>query len=265
MSTEATNETSAAGECARMQDAVIGAADQDRRLEVADWRLQRGEFWVVGGLNWSGKTEWLMTAAGLQPLAAGRQWLLGEDLAELTTPERMALRRRIGFVFEHTARPFTELNVIENLILPVRYDSQTEPEALEERLDAILDLCELQAVANQFPSELSRGMQRRTGLARALMMEPELLFIDSPLVGLDPVHARWWMNVLHRFHSGETFSFATPRTIVVTVEDFRPWVQPDRKFALLNAGKLQIIGGPERVRTSQQRIVQEMFAGDVPE
>jgi phospholipid/cholesterol/gamma-HCH transport system ATP-binding protein len=263
MSAEIKTEATTGNECVRMQDAMVGATHADRRIEVADWRLLHGEFWVVGGLNWSGKTEWLMTTAGLQPLADGRQWLFGDDLEMLTTPERMAHRRRIGFVFEHTARPFTELNVIENLILPVRYDSQTTPEAVEERLDAVLDLCELQSVGNSFPTELSRGMQRRTGLARALMMEPEVLFLDTPLVGLDPVHARWWMNILQRFHSGEEFPFATPQTIVVTVEDFRPWVQPARQFALLTGEKLQVLGGPDKVRASEQRIVQEMLAGDV--
>tara|TARA_Y100001934_G_C12370687_1_gene786127 strand:+ start:1173 stop:1934 length:762 start_codon:yes stop_codon:yes gene_type:complete len=243
----------------QLREASIALSDH-RSLKVDNWTLLPGEFWVVGGLNWTGKTEWLMTAAGLQPVGAGQQSIFGTPLTRLTSAERIANRRRMGFVFEHTGRLFAELSVAENVMLPLRYQAEADAATLESRLGNVMEICGIRDLGEKPPTELSRGVQRRAGLARALILEPEVLFLDTPLIGLDPVHARWWLDLLRRFHAGESFPIQTPNTIVVTVEDFRPWLQPGREFAMLDSGNLVRLGQASTVRRCEHRVVQEMLA-----
>ncbi|MGB0583308.1 MAG: ATP-binding cassette domain-containing protein [Limisphaerales bacterium] len=227
-----------------------------------DWSLRRGEFWVIGGLNWSGKTSFLSIVAGLRRPASGTPVFFDQKSGEFTRSEQADLRRRIGFVFEDNGRLFTDLNVAENIALPIGYHSNRRISDLQEETLAILRACQLEAYANQMPNELNRALKRRVALARALATEPEVLLLDSPLTSLDPVHIKWWIDFLPRLLDEEAFPFRTPSAIVVTVEDFRHWLGPDRQFGMLQSRQLHVLGDAVAVQSSDQSQVQELMTED---
>ncbi len=227
-----------------------------------DWTLRQGDFWIVGGLNWSGKTDWLATAAGLLQPVDGWQTIFGRDRATMGAAELLATRMRIGFVFEHSGRLFTDLNVAENIALPLSYHRNCPADRLLEDVCAILEACGLSEIATHNPNDLSRGMRRRVALARALAVEPEILMIDSPLTSMDPVQTRWWIEFLGALQEGPDLPFKRPSTFVITVEDFRHWLAKDRQFALLQQGGFQVLGSADAVASSTQPQVREMLTGD---
>lgn len=232
-------------------------------LTDVDWELKRGEFWIVGGLNWSGKTNWLATAAGLLKPLSGRQSIFGKDHELLNSKDLIATRMKIGFVFEHTGRLFTDLNVAENLALPLSYHRNCVAEEVLPDVLKTLEACGLAEMAVSSPNDLSRGMRRRVALARALSVEPEILMIDSPLTSMDPVQTRWWIEFLAALQTGAGFPFRCPTTFVVTVEDYRPWLAEKRRFALLQRGRLRLLGDARSVANSADAQVREMMTGDI--
>lgn len=248
-------------ELIRLEGADIAAhADSPgTTLTGIDWTLRRGEFHVVGGLNWSGKTDWLSTVGGLQRPSGGKQYLFGVDIDGTTRGELTALRRQIGFVFEQDGRLFTDLNVAENLALPLSYHRNCPVDDVLLDVQRILSACDLAAQARTAISHLSLALQRRVALARALVMEPEVLLVDTPLGNSDPVHARWWIDFLGRLHQREVDTLTAPAAIVVTVEDFRAWLAPDRRFALLDRGRFQPLGDETRLTASPEPTAREML------
>lgn len=247
-------------ELIRLEGVLIQARPDGESSRPVDWTLREGEFWVVGGLNGSGKSPWLSTAAGLYPPVGGRQEIFGQDIRELAERDRASIRAKIGFVFENTGRLFAELNVAENVALPLSYQRDCPAEDVLSEVEIILNACGLIEHAANEPNTLSRGMQRRVALARALVLEPELLMVDSPLNSQDPMQTRWWVDFLTVMHQGE-HDFKTPRTIVVTTEDFGPWLTEERHFALLDAGEFQVLGDHNDVAVHERSIVREMLTG----
>jgi len=247
-------------ELIRLEGVLVQArVDGETSLPV-DWTLDEGEFWVVGGLNGSGKSPWLSTTAGLYPPNGGRQMIFGQDIREMAERDRAALRAKIGFVFENTGRLFAELNVVENVALPLSYQRNCPAEDVLPEVQRVLDACGLSEHAASEPNTLGRGIQRRVALARALVLEPELLMVDSPLTSQDPMQTRWWVDFLTLMHRAE-HNFKTPRTIVVTTEDFGPWLAENRRFALLDGGEFQVLGDYNDVAVHTRPVVRDMLTG----
>lgn len=248
-------------ELIRMDRVAVASPAGEVLLEEVDWVLREGEFHVVGGLNWSGKTDWLATAAALQRPVRGRQRLFGHWLDEAARGEQTRLRGRIGFVFEQDGRLFTDLNVAENLALPLSYHRNCTVDAVLPDVLRVLEACGLEDHATAGIGELGRAMRRRVALARALASEPEVLLIDTPLGNFDPVHCRWWVAFLNRLHRRDVAGLTPPAAIVVTVEDFRAWLGPSRRFALLDRGRLLDLGDETKLQTSPEPAAREMLSG----
>ena len=248
-------------ELIRMEAVEIVSSGGDTVLADVDWTLRAGEFHVVGGLNWSGKTDWLATVAALRSPARGRQRLFGMDLVGAARGELADLRQRIGFVFEQDGRLFTDLNVAENLALPLSYHRDCPVDETMPDVTRLLRACGLELHATAVINDLSRTLRRRVALARALAMEPEVLLIDTPLGNSDPVQCRWWVEFLGRLHRAEIADLKAPSAIVVTVEDFRVWLAPGRHFALLNRGCLQPLGDEAGLKECPVPAAREMLTG----
>ena len=152
--------------------------------------VKKGEIIAIIGGSGSGKTTILRSILMLQKPTAGKIRVFGEDIATLTEQGAIAMRRRWGMLFQHSAL-FSALTVSENIMFPMK-----ELTSLDERFMHELAMLKLSLVglpkeaANKLPSELSGGMQRRAAAARAIAMDPELLFLDEPTTGLDPRSAR---------------------------------------------------------------------------
>lgn len=229
-------------------------------VEGIDWCVFAGDYWVVGGLPGSGKSDLLATAAGLQRPLSGTHLLFGNDLTQLPESELLAERLRIGLVFENGGRLFSHLTVAENIALPLRYHRDCSEEEVQQRMKAILELTELTDQAELWPVQTTRAWRQRAGLARALALQPEILLLDNPLGRLDQRHARWWIDFLARLAAGHEFMNGKPLTLIVAPEDLRPWINRGRQFALIKNRRWLSFGDRTDLAADSEPLLREWRA-----
>jgi phospholipid/cholesterol/gamma-HCH transport system ATP-binding protein len=184
-------------------------------LRNLSFLLQKGETKVLLGESGAGKTVLLKLAAGLIRPDAGQIQVAGTNLREMSEPDLLAFRGRIGFVFQEGAL-FDSLTVRENVAFRLR-EEKTSEEEMEQRVREALRFVELEESVDKYPAELSGGMRRRVSIARALVGRPEVVFYDSPTAGLDPVTSQTIIALILRLRDlqGVTSLLATHR-----VQDF---------------------------------------------
>ena len=231
---------------APMVEAIDASITRQRSLDIiasnVDWRVDSGDFWVVGGRQGCGKTAFLFAIAGLRRPVAGVIRHFGEDLSTLTEPDLLRQRARVGFVFQGGGRMFTELTVAENVALPLRYHREWTDEQTGERVQAILAATELAEEAESTAQGLAWARQQRVGLARALALNPELLFLDEPLSGLEPRDRKWWRRILNTLREGTPLTGGRRTTMIATTNDFGYWAGDSHRCGLLQDGRWQPYG-----------------------
>ena len=231
-------------------------------IQNVNWTIRAGDYWVVGGLPGTGKTDLLATAAGLQKPSAGTHLVFGRDLYRMDETEQLRERLRIGMVFQSGGRLFSQQSVMENLALPICYHQNCTLEEAREQAQVVLKITELSGFERRRPHRLTRNLHQRVALARALMLEPEVLLIDNPLAGIDARQAYWWLGFLPRLAVGFAEFLHRKMTLVVTTDDFRPWRDQGTQFALVNEKQWTIIGGREDLEKSSNPAVREVLAPD---
>jgi ABC-type transporter Mla maintaining outer membrane lipid asymmetry ATPase subunit MlaF len=212
-------------------------------LERVTWTVSAGDFWVIGGLQGTGKTDLLATAATVYRPARGLCRLFGREVPPLYSREYLAERMRLALVFAAGGRLFNHLTVRENVALPLDYHQPLPNADARERVEALLEATGVRRWADLAPSTVNPSWRQRVALARALALAPEVLLVDSPLAGLDPSHARWWIEFLDRLSGGHPVMAGRPVTLVVASNDLRPWLSPTRQFALLDGPRFVPVGG----------------------
>jgi phospholipid/cholesterol/gamma-HCH transport system ATP-binding protein len=156
-------------------------------LSNIDLTLQKGEHIAVLGKSGSGKSVLIKIIAGLLLPDSGTVLTLGKNIATITEKEKRNLRLKIGFSFQNSAL-YDSMTVRENIEFPlVRKDKHLTQLEINKQVDAVLDAVGLGVTAEQMPSELSGGQRKRIGIARPLILEPELMLYDEPTAGLDPI------------------------------------------------------------------------------
>ena|SRR5437879_4330004 len=162
------------------------AFDRGVVLDGISFRLAHGETKAIWGVAGSGKSTILKLALGLLKPDAGRIFVLGEDITEMSEDHLFEMRRRVGIVFQESAL-FDSLTVRENVAFRLLEEGDVPQDQVEERVREALGFVELEHTVDMFPSELSGGMRRRVAIARTIITHPEVLLYDSPTGGLDPV------------------------------------------------------------------------------
>ena len=225
-------------------------------LDGLSLRVERGEVLGIVGGSGAGKSVLLRTIIGLIRPASGSVRLLGHDMLALDETERAALERRsVGVLFQDGAL-FSSLTVSENVQVPLREHLALPRRLMEEVALLKLGMVGLDAAAAaKYPSQLSGGMRKRAGLARALVLDPEILFLDEPTAGLDPIGAAAFDDLLSRLHKtlGLTVFFVThDLDSLYTVCD---------RIAVLVEGKVLVVGTIEELLRVDHPWVVEYFHG----
>ena len=243
-----------------MQEVTVTALRDPAQviLEGVNWTVGVGDFWVVAGLLRSGKSDLMALAAGVTRPARGCHRLFGRDLMAGFEPEHRKLRRRIGLVFDG-GQLLHSLTLAENIALPFRYHRSGGAAEVEPRLRSLIEFTSLEAWAERYPVEVTRNWQQRIGLARALAMQPEVLLLDSPLTGLDPRDAAWWLDTVEKLSIGHPIMDGRPLTIVVTGDDLRPWQNRARQFAILKSRQFFPLGARSDLAGHPELLLQDLL------
>jgi len=242
-----------------MRHVSVGASHDLSAVVVEDvnWTVAPGDYWIIAGLQGCGKSDFLMMTAGLMAPVGGQYRLFGE-LMPIFEDTRMSERLRLGLVFEG-GQLFNHLTVWENIALPLRYHEnlrQTEsaPEVLR-----FLKFLELETWADSTPGAMARNWQKRAGLARALILQPDVLLMDNPLGGLDLPHVNWWIGFLDELSKGHSLLQGRPLTLVVTTADLRPWKGQKRRFATIGNKRLTVLGDWSQLEAERGQLVRDLL------
>ena len=227
-------------------------------LENVDWSVLPGEFWVVAGPPQSGKSDLLMTAAGLLLPARGSCRVFGSETNAFGEAQ-LAERLRVGLVFAG-GQLFSQLTVTENVALPLRYQKNLSAAETARTVEVLLEMLELTPFADRTTADLAAQWRSRTALARALILKPELLLLDNPLAGLGTRARQWLLAFLDQLWCGHEWFGGQPMTLVASTDDLRPWRNPQRKFAVLDEKKFFTLGAWGEVETAQNHAVKELLA-----
>jgi ABC-type transporter Mla maintaining outer membrane lipid asymmetry ATPase subunit MlaF len=233
----------AAAPALEMRDVTVTAV-RDASLPVLEgvnWTVATGDFWAVAGLLRSGKSDLMALAAGVTRPAQGSCRLFGRELVAGFEHERLALRLRVGLVFDG-GQLLHHLTLRENIALPLRYHFHDGGKPVEDRIQSLVEFTGLEPWAGSHPADVNRNWQQRIGLARALALKPEVLLLDNPLTGLDPRDAAWWLDIVDALAAGHPMVDGRPLTLVVTGDDLRPWRNRAKQFAVLNSRQFIALG-----------------------
>ncbi len=211
-------------------------------LTGVDWEVMAGDSWVITGLERSGKTLLLETAAGLHPFPVGEVRLFGKPVTGMEGDELAWVRRRMGLVFDGRGRLFTSQTVFENVALPLCYHGNRTLEEVTPEVWGWLERMQLESVADQMSGRIGRALARRVALARALVQKPEVLLIDNPMAGLDMEHARWWRGFLGKLLKGDPAMEDRPVTLVLATDSPRTLMGLGKRFAVTQAGHWHLVG-----------------------
>jgi phospholipid/cholesterol/gamma-HCH transport system ATP-binding protein len=230
--------------------------DRHEVLRGVSLALARGTTLAVMGGSGAGKTVLLRIADGLIQADAGEVWLFGTRIDRLREEAILPLRRRAGFVFQGAAL-FDSLSVFENVAYPLREHSALGEGEITDRVHRLLSLVGLPGIDEVIPAELSGGMKKRVGIARALAMEPEVLFFDEPTAGLDPTNARVVAELIRELRSGVC------STAIVVTHDVELADMVADQMAILHEGQFADVGSPAELHRSTNPDVRRFFAGEL--
>jgi phospholipid/cholesterol/gamma-HCH transport system ATP-binding protein len=244
------------GPIIRVADLVTHYGER-RVLNRVNLEIQAGETMVILGGSGAGKSTLLRHILRLETPTSGHVYIKNHDVCHMPAERFNLLRRKIGMLFQSAAL-FNSLTIEENVSLPLRELTQLEESTIRIMTRIKLDLVGLSGVENYMPSELSGGMRKRAGLARALAMDPEILLFDEPSTGLDPITAAGIDNLILKLKRAFRMT-----VVAVTHEMTSAFTIADR-ITVMHDGEVIALGTPEEIRTSQNPRVQQ-FLNRVPE
>ena len=244
-----------AGEPVIEVDGLVNRFGTQTIHDDLDLTVRRGEILGIVGGSGTGKSVLLRTIVGLRRPQAGTIRLLGRDMTALTEEDRIALNQDIGLLFQDGAL-FSAMTVAQNVMAPMR-EHQKVPKTLAREIAAMkISLAGLPPNAeNKLPSELSGGMRKRAALARALALDPEIVFLDEPTAGLDPIGAAAFDELVISLRD------QLGLTVFMVTHDLDSLYRDCDRVAVLAEKKVIAIGPIEEVRRTGHPWIEEYFGG----
>ncbi|MBI5488474.1 MAG: ABC transporter ATP-binding protein [Deltaproteobacteria bacterium] len=236
----------------RVQDVHKSYGD-NHVLRGVDLDIHRGKTNVVIGGSGAGKTVLLRQLIALERPDRGHILLDGQDLVSLSEVRLNRIRRRFGMVFQASAL-FDSMTVFENVAFPLREHTRLSGREIRKRVSAKLEVLGLAGTEARTPGEISGGMRKRVAVARALILEPEILIYDEPTAGLDPVASRNVDRLIN--DTAEHFR----GTSVVISHDMNTTFGVGHYVALLHEGRIHASGRPAEIAASQDPVVRRFLA-----
>ncbi|MEE2890498.1 MAG: ABC transporter ATP-binding protein [Planctomycetota bacterium] len=222
-------------------------------LDGLDLTVQQGETLVILGRSGTGKSVTLRHIVGLMTPDQGRVEVLGQEISSHHQASLLEIRSRIGYLFQDGAL-LNWLSVANNVGLPLRERHSMPEKQIQERIEEVLSEVELDGHGDKMPSEISGGMRKRAGLARALVSNPEILLHDEPTSGLDPISSSIINGLIQKLHE-------VGITQVMVTHDMNSAFEVADRIALLHAGKVIALGNPDEIRESSDPAVQQFIHG----
>lgn len=224
-------------------------------LKEVSLSIPHGETLVIIGPSGGGKTVLIKTLAGIYPPSIGKVLCDGEDWQKLESPEKHKLSEKIGVQFQKSAL-FDSLSVFENVAFPIReHHPEYDEQRIKDRVEECLLAVNLLESAKMFPHDLSGGMKQRLSIARAISLNPEIVFYDDPTAGLDPINsdrmADLIINLKKKFNT----------TLIIVTHDMKRAYQLAGRIVLVANGQVIETGSAEATANSSDERVQQFIHG----
>jgi phospholipid/cholesterol/gamma-HCH transport system ATP-binding protein len=224
-------------------------------LSGVDLTISKGETTVILGRSGCGKSVLLKLIMGLMKPDQGEILVNGDNVASMNDKQLSSLRQKFGMLFQASAL-FDSMTVDENVGLGLREHTKLPEEEIRKRVAEKLKMVGLSEVEDQKPAELSGGMRKRVGLARAIAMDPDYVLYDEPTTGLDPIMADVINELIIRLRNSLSIT-----SIAVTHDIVSAYKIADR-IAMLHEGKIIFVGTPEEVRKTDNPVVRQFVEGN---
>jgi len=216
--------------------------------------VYKGETFVIMGGSGCGKSTFLRHLTGALKPDSGKIYLLGKDLSALNEDEMDVVKKKIGMSFQSSAL-FDSMTVGENVALPLKEHAKLDKNVIDIVVKMKLEMVGLRGFEDLMPSQISGGMRKRVGLARAIAMDPEIVFYDEPTAGLDPIVA----GVIDKLILD--LSKKLSMTSVVVTHDMKSVFSIADRVAMLYEGKVLEVGTPQEIQKSKNHMVQQFISG----
>jgi phospholipid/cholesterol/gamma-HCH transport system ATP-binding protein len=223
-------------------------------LEGVNFAIQSGESVVIIGRSGGGKSVLLKQLIGLLKPDAGEVCIDGEDIVPMDERQLLRVRQKFGMLFQGAAL-FDSLTVAENIAFPFRRRRDVTPAEVARRVSAALEMVELPGTEHKKPSELSGGMKKRVGLARAIVYQPQIVLYDEPTTGLDPIVSDSIDQLIMRVRDRLNV------TTVVVTHDMRSARRVGHRILMLHDRRIYASGTPDEIFSSQDPVVRRFIEG----
>jgi len=224
-------------------------------LNQVGFEVDEGESIAIIGRSGTGKSVLIKHLIGLIAPDSGQVIVDGQNLVGMSERELLLIRQKFGMLFQGAAL-FDSLNVAENIAFPLRRTGCSDESDIERRVDEVLNLVELSGTNLKMPSELSGGMQKRVGLARAIIHRPQIILYDEPTTGLDPIVSdsidQLMMRVRDKYHI----------TSIVVTHDMRCARRLGQRIIYLREGQVYLDASAEEVFNSEDELVGKFIRGE---
>jgi phospholipid/cholesterol/gamma-HCH transport system ATP-binding protein len=224
-------------------------------LNGIDMTVARGETLAVLGRSGTGKSVLLRIIIGLETPDTGSVNIHGQEMAGIKSGKLNEMRRKMGFLFQQAAL-YDSLTVEENVAFPLKHNTNMPESERRDRVRQLLESVGMESDLNKMPSDISGGMQKRVGLARALALDPDILLLDEPTAGLDPITSGEIDELILKLQKEHAMS-----SIVVT-HDLQSAKTIAGRLALLNEGNIVIEGAFSDLEKSDDKFVSDFMRRD---